>query len=119
MSFQNTIKSMNKFNRSTLREIQLPTYSNEPFGGENIRNEISELQNILQEIKQEATSLTPRFEEIFHSPRKNLDEIKNKKLELEKKMLTPLSSQLTSCIAKQLKPSKPKKVIISKIANNK
>ena len=108
MSLQNTIKCMNKYNRSTLREIQLPEGELTQTARPQLAKQCAELQNILQEIQMENPEADFVSEVVndLNSPR--IANLKQKKEELELRI-------------KQHKPRKPNKpipkIINSKIAN--
>ena len=123
MSFQNTIRSLDKFNKKISRNDFSVTSAPPHPPGSGFTNDFSEkcrqLEGILNNIKHTESELAVLVEDGIAieidevvSPRKSLDLalIKTKKLELEEKI---------SNYKRPSKPDKPKKIIRAKIANNK
>lgn len=116
MSFQNTIRSMDKFNKRISRNDFINTSAPPHPPGSCFTNDFSEqcrqLEGILNDIKHTESELMGIVEVV--SPRKSFDLnlIKTKKLELEEKIKE---------YKRPIKPEKPrpKKIIKAKIASNK
>ena len=117
MSFQNTIKCMNKFNMiqkpivSSLADSRKSlTLSDNPIWTEDIQKLNKKITEMVSEFAEPDVEDGIAIE--IYSPRKSLDLdlIKTKKLELEKSIKNYKRPE---------KPGKPKKVINSKIANKK
>jgi hypothetical protein len=114
MSFQNTIRSLDKFNKKISRNDFINTDLNT--GANDFSEQCRQLEGILNDIKNTETEVVEddiaTLMDIVVSPRKSFDLnlIKTKKLELEEKIKEYKRPE---------KPGKPKKIIRAKIANNK
>ena len=122
MSFQNTLKCMNKLKVKPVECINKPSTTSSPLVSE-WSNEIDQLNKIIEEIKENSNVVENSPIPVQSEPSQrvkseaNIETIKKKKLELQLKMNQVRPEQPN----KPKKPNKPypKKVIISNIANTK